>query len=522
MSAWSAYWTCRSLPRISRICSRHLAKKLTLGGGIFLGYHRDGERKRIFQPQAYSLQNVLEVERKSRQSFSLVWSFVSKTMEIIVVLFRTLQMMVLISPLVVTGPIAIKNENFRQKYWFRLLVYTIERCGPVYVKLGQWAATRRDLFPAAMCEQLSKLQRHAQVHNWNHTETVLEKVLGSKVNEVFLSFDKEPIGSGCCAQVYKATIDETKLTNTPESSKSLPVAVKVLHPYIRDQFQRDLGVLRTLAGLLSTLFPSLRWLSLLDSLEEFAYSMRVQLDLTTEAENMLQFRRDFQSDDSIVFPRPILQLCYPDVIVQTFEDGIHVGQLLSQLGQVQESKKRELAEKGVDLLLKMVFHNNYVHADLHPGNILVRGLEPGKQIQLVVLDSGIIATLSRQDFRNFFDTFTAIVKGDGHQVGRLFLEHSVNECQDPNSFIEAMESLVFDLRSHQLQLSTVDVGDLLLRVFRTLRDHRVKLDANFASVILAIMILEGLGRSLDPNMDLVWKATPYIMESRLKELYFRS
>ena len=132
-------------------------------------------------------------------------------------------------------------------------------------------------------------------------------------------------------------------------------------------------------------------------------------------------------------------------------------------------------------------------------------------------------------------------------MGKLFLEHSVNECRDSESFVGDMACLVHDLRSNQLKLSTVDVGDLLLRVFRTLRDHKVKLDASFANVILAIMILEGneclrifkkvaqiiqiicndcfksqgLGRSLDPNMDLLWKATPYILQSKLREVYVK-
>jgi len=508
-----------------------------LAGGIFLGFHPDGERPRLFQPQSYSLQNVLAAERKARSQVSLLKSLVTKAIVLILVIFRTVRMVLLVSPLVMTAPLALYSSGFRQNYWFGLLVYTIERCGPVYVKLGQWAATRRDLFPQEMCESLAKLQRHAQIHDWNHTEKVLETVLGGEdeVRQVFIEFNRDPIGSGCCAQVYRAVIDESSLrqggANDTQNERTLTnVAVKVLHPHIREQFQRDLGVLRSLTALLTTLIPSLRWLNLGDSLEEFAYSMRVQLDLTTEAENMLQFRKDFEGSDSVVFPRPILPLCYPDVIVQTFEEGTHIGHLLSSseiFDQIPQRQKSRLAEKGVDLLLRMVFANNYVHADLHPGNILVRGLDPTQpgdcsDMQLVVLDSGIVASLSKDDFRNFFDTFTAIVKGDGAQVGRLFLEHSVNDCQNSDSFVNEMASLVHDLRSNKLKLSTVDVGDLLLRVFRTLRDHRVKLDANFASVILAIMILEGLGRSLDPNMDLVWKATPYILQSKLKDAYFRN
>ena len=131
-------------------------KGLTVGG-IFLGFHPDGERPRLFQPQSYSLQNVLAAERKARAKASLVKAFFSKALEVILVIFRTVRMVLVASPLVITSPLALYSTGFRNRFWFALLVYTIERCGPVYVKLGQWAATRRDLFPQEMCERLAKV-----------------------------------------------------------------------------------------------------------------------------------------------------------------------------------------------------------------------------------------------------------------------------------------------------------------------------------------------------------------------------
>ena len=136
---------------------------------------------------------------------------------------------------------------------------------------------------------------------------------------------------------------------------------------------------------------------------------------------------------------------------------------------------------------------NISKLDLHPGNILVRGsLDDPSQIKLVILDSGIVATLSPQDFRNLYDTFKAVIKGNSRDVGQLFLERSpMNHCQNPEKFVDEMAEIVKDVQIQRLTFKSTEVANLLIRVFNTLRDNHVKLDANFASVILAIMVIEG-------------------------------
>ena len=131
--------------------------------------------------------------------------------------------------------------------------------------------------------------------------------------------------------------------------------------------------------------------------------------------------------------------------------------------------------------------------DLHPGNILVRGsLDDPSQIKLVILDSGIVATLAPQDFRNLYDTFKAVIQGNSRDVGKLFLERSpCNNCQNPEKFVNEMAQIVSDVQTQRLTFDNTEVANLLIRVFNTLRDNHVKLDANFASVILAIMVIEG-------------------------------
>lgn len=165
-----------------------------------------------------------------------------------------------------------------------------------------------------------------------------------------------------------------------------------------------------------------------------------------------------------------------------------------------------------NLFLSQIFIDNFVHGDLHPGNILVERIGHD-DFKLVILDTGIASSLSKPE--NFSSVFTAVVKGDTEEVGRLFLEHSEHECKEPEEFVAEMGAIVASARQQQLSLATVDVSALLQRVFWTLRKHNVKLDASHSSVILAIMVLEGLGRSLDPEMDLIWKATPYLIKGSL-------
>lgn len=450
------------------------------------------------------------------------------------VILRTVQMCLILTPLLVTVPLAWTFDSLKDP-WLRLLVGSVQCCGPVFVKLGQWASTRRDLFPASLCDHLAKLQRQATSHDWHHTRCLLEQTFGGKANvdAIFADINPVPVGSGCCAQVYQAWLNVQHLTsktrgqlildNRWTDKQLLEVAVKVLHPNIEARFARDLAVMRSVVGLATWLCPSLKWLSLEESLEEFAALMNIQVDLANEAENLQQFRADFVGSRKIIFPMPITELCKKAVIVETFESGFPISEIVRHLDKTPDKIRGRLADIGVDMLLTMVFRNNFVHADLHPGNILVRGLtDPAtcdvvssgceKELQLVILDPGLSASLPPNELRNFNAVFTAVAKGDGRKVGELFLQSSVQQCEHPLQFIEQMNSIVVDARSKQLNLASVDVAFLLSRVFSTLQTHKVKLDHNFISVILSIMVLEGLGRTLNPDMDLLWKATPYLLK----------
>ncbi|GLG96210.1 Uncharacterized protein GBIM_03030 [Gryllus bimaculatus] len=417
--------------------------------------------------------------------------------------------------------------------------------GPIIIKFGQWASTRRDIFSEELCFYLAKLQRKTTPHSWYYTEKCLENAYGSKWRDIFVGFDNrgQPIGSGCCAQVYKAWI---KKENIPKCSSNkekhmelknfsfveafhqgmgnvIPVAVKVQHPQMEKRFRQDLNILKFLANTITWLLPSLRWLSLCECVDDFSQVMKSQVNFFTEAENLKQFADHFKNSSSIQFPTPFDSLTRSYILIETFEEGKHIDDFIAL--DLNKQTKKDLAVLGVNTVLKMVFEDNFFHGDLHPGNMLVQEkiisnhlwkipfhpvFKTTMEPTLVILDCGIVASLDERGKKCLKDVFAAVARADGERVAELFLLHSNHECHDIQSFKEAMKEIVEKALSKQVTLHQVDVSVLMNSLFSTMITHKVKVDSSFSSVILAIMVIEGLGRSLDPSIDILERAKPFL------------
>ncbi|XP_053740521.1 uncharacterized aarF domain-containing protein kinase 2 [Synchiropus splendidus] len=498
---------------------------------------------------------------------------------------RALVLLLKFGPLLLLSPLALLSSTCAS-LWLDALLWVTETSGPTFIKLGQWASTRRDIFPLEFCERFSRLHVQVRPHSWSHTKQCLRRAFGDNWRKVLLFQSKEPVGSGCVAQVYRGWAradqvedpafqllveemeredlreaweipglrgvigsiqklwrgsqeeeEESVGQEEPESGHLIPVAIKVIHPGIRRQVEMDLMVMKAGSWILHRL-PGLQWLSLYEIVQEFEKLMTRQIDLRFEAQNMERFRNNFRHVDYVKFPTPLRPFVTRTVLVETFEESEPISSYLQS--NIPQEVKQRIARMGVDTLLKMVFEDNFVHGDLHPGNILVQSCGDGdaasaggkttltdlwdtvvvsirpepSPLQLVLLDAGIVAQLSNRDLQNFRDVFTAVVLRQGERVADLILHHArANECKDVALFKKEMSRLVDDAVSNTLSLGKVQVAELLSRVFGLLIKHKVKLESNFASIVFAIMVLEGLGRSLDPNLDILQLAKPMLLRN---------
>jgi len=466
--------------------------------------------------------------------------------------FRGMWLSVCFIPMAVSYPllgVALPILGVHTEWiWWNWYFQVVSISGPAVVKLYQWAATRRDIFSTEFCTIFGQLHTQATPHSWADTERILDLAV-PEWKALLDEVDKVPIGSGCVGQVYQATLSSRgRAEHSPEARK---VAIKILHPGVRRKIDTDLHWISWGAYILDSV-PTMRWLSFQEHVKEFSKLMYTQLDLRVEAENLKRFRENFGITDRdhsgiVHFPKPYLELCSASVLVESFEDGIPLSTYFKELknhvfdhpkNDLESKKKlfgKQLAKAGCDAFIKMLFTDNFIHGDLHPGNILVsfpderdrtigvgvsgtaQGAsstfwtsmkdwfsEDGQKPRLTFLDAGIVTQLEPQDMTNFTDVFRAVVQRQGYKVGELILERSPHqECLDPERFKKEMGKLILEATNTNIQLSKLQVGVLLSQVLNLSRTHRVKLDSAFTSTVLAVIIIEGIGRTLDPSLNIL-------------------
>lgn len=505
---------------------------------------------------------------------------------------RFLELSAFFLPVLLSSPICWfgrreqnNGNNLRSgaKIWFKYLRWTAEMAGASFIKLGQWAASRTDIFPKEMCDELSGLHSDAKPHSFYQTKAILSKSFGMPFEEIFDEFNEKPLGVGAIAQVYLAKLSEKAISKAKQQeedsrvklslgespkerhqffenlvvtqpsstiSSKQEVAIKVLHPNVEVKINRDLKIMRTFAAIINSI-PTMEWLSLPDEVEQFSILMRLQLDLRIEALNLAKFRDNFKKRSDIHFPIPFLNFSTRDVLVEEYIEAIPMSKLLSIKENFGKNLSKEVSDKGLDAFLQMLILDNFVHADLHPGNMLVRFYknehfkhekeykivktsneaetnritaellalgsdneawvkklaelyESGYHAEICFLDVGLITELNQVDRVNFIDLFKALSEFDGYLAGELMVERSRTPETVVNKEIFALkvEKLVDRMKQRTFTLGNISIGDLLDQVLGMVRSHHVRMEGDFVTVVVAILLLEGMGRQLDPELDL--------------------
>ena len=438
---------------------------------------------------------------------------------------------------------------------------------------------------------MASLHSNAPAHSMRRTRATLEHAFGGRrFSDIFEEFQEQPLGVGAIAQVYKAKLKpdlaalgdsdleetptlrkrvkknvDTLAKNIPQRVPSSYVAVKVLHPKVERIVRRDLRIMGFFARVINAI-PTMEWFSFPDEVKQFGEMMQLQLDLRIESANLTMFRKHFKDRTTAWFPYPYSEYTTREVLVEEFAQGIPLAAFLEDGGGVFQ---KEIADEGLNAFLHMLLIDNFIHADLHPGNIMVRFYKPapamdvnpsidlfsrtrpaetevprrgrgpqpededvteqvlsqlrphrhkpdewiaelsridseGYRPQLIFIDTGLVTELNSVNRRNFLDLFKAVAEFDGYKAGHLM----VDRCRQSDAVIDReifalrMQHLVLGVKSRTFALGNIKIGDVLSEVLDMVRSHHVRLEGDFVNVVLSILLLEGIGRRLDPNMDL--------------------
>jgi len=261
----------------------------------------------------------------------------------------------------------------------------LEELGPIFVKFGQAISTRRDLLPPDIADELAKLQDAVPPFPAEQAIEIMDGAYEQSVNDVFKRFDVTPLAAASIAQVHTAQLqDDTE------------VIVKVLRPGVQEQIERDLAVLRALAGLADRYWEHGKRLKPLEIVDEYEHTILDELDLMREAANAAQLKHNFQNSDMLYVPDVYWDYCRPEVLVQERIFGTPISDMNALRAAGTNIKK--LAENGVEIFFTQVFRHNFFHADMHPGNIFVLTSDP-EHPKYAAVDFGIVGTLSPEDQR---------------------------------------------------------------------------------------------------------------------------
>ena len=373
----------------------------------------------------------------------------------------------------------------------------LEELGPIFVKFGQAISTRRDLLPADIANELAKLQDAVPPFPADEAIGIINAAYGKSVDEVFERFDTEPLAAASIAQVHTAKL-----------KAGTEVIVKVLRPGVLEQIERDLGVLRMLAGLADRYWEHGKRLKPLEVVDEYEHTILDELDLMREAANSAQLKRNFEGSDMLYVPEIYWDYCRPEVLVQERIFGTPISDMDTL--RADGTNIKVLAENGVEIFFTQVFRHNFFHADMHPGNIFVLHNDPERP-RYAAVDFGIVGTLSPEDQRYLAENFLAFFDRDYYRIAKLHLDSG---WVPPGTRVDQLESAVRTVCEpiFNKPLAEISFAQVLMRLFRVAQRFNVEIQPQMILLHKTLFNIEGLGRQLYPQLDLWETAHPVLRQ----------
>ncbi len=401
----------------------------------------------------------------------------------------------LLSPAVLWGrPSASRGERLRR---------ALEKLGPIFVKFGQLLSTRPDLVPADICAELAQLQDNVAPFKSARFRQIVEQALNGSVDDIFQSFEAEPLASASVAQVHAAVLKDGS-----------DVVVKAVRPNIEKVIGNDIALMYMLARLLAKYSQDGRRLRPVEVVADYEQVIYNELNLQAEGANASLLRHNFEGSPLLYIPRINWDYSNEKVLVMERIYGTPVTNIADL--EAAGVNFKVLAERGVEIFFTQVFEHNFFHADMHPGNIFVDSSNPQKP-SYIGIDCAIMGSLSKDDQYYMARNLIAIFKRDYRQVAELHIRSGwVPENTPVNEFTGAIRTVCEPI--FQRPLNEISLGHMLISLFTTARRFNMEVQPSLVLLQKTLLNIEGLGRQLYPQLDLWTTAQPFL-DKWLKERY---
>ena len=379
----------------------------------------------------------------------------------------------------------------------------LEHLGPVFIKFGQILSTRRDLLPIDYADQLAKLQDQVPPFPTNEAIARIESSLNRSLNNLFSDFRREPIASASLAQVHAARLRDGN-----------EVVVKVIRPDVADRIRKDLALIFQAVTFLHAISRDARRLRLIEVVQDYEETIFNELDLTKEAQNTTKLRYNFAESQLLYVPRVFRDFTTTDVLVLERIHGVPISATNELVAQGTDLKK--LAVRGVETFFTQVFEHNFFHADMHPGNIFIDVKDPANPSYIAV-DCAIMGQLTPEDQTYLAQNIIAFFNQDFAEIAQL---HAESGWIGAESDVQAFEQVIRELCEPLFlqPLSQISFGHFLLNLFTTARQFNMEVQPQLVLLQKTLLNIEGLGRQLDPDLDLWTTAKPF-MERWMQKRY---
>lgn len=363
----------------------------------------------------------------------------------------------------------------------------LEILGPTFTKLGQIMAIREDLLPDPITRELDSLMDHLPPIPFEQVVQTIERDLGVPMGRLFDHIEEEPLGSASIAQVHRAT--------TREGDE---VVLKVMKPGIRDVITSDLKLLEIFGVFLQWILPRYQPKQIIN---EFSAYTKREIDYSYEADHAEIFSANFQDMPGVVFPDVYRDLSGDDVLTMEYLEGIRPGSEAALA--LNEEERQRVIDLGAGAIIRMLYRDGFFHADLHAGNLRIMPGEAPEDLRIGFIDLGMVGRFRADLKRRMLYYYYALVRGDVESAARHLIDMArVGEGGDPQGFRRAVSDMArhFLMRSKQ---GSISLAQVILRSLSLGGRYRVFFPVEMTLMVKALVTFEGVGRTLDPNLDVV-------------------